>query len=243
MANIPRDILDRIRSLERQVRQLSGRAHIRPALDEVLAGDVVVGEGGQFIVRTPGGARTFGVGQTNQGDWGVTLAREDGSSALTVGDDAGGSEAQMIRMWSRGGEVIVMDDAYAPGFLGRPSMPIPMQPTATQTTTSTATTTAWMGSSRLMNAVLWAGFETWCAPGVTADVEFSDSDGIIESWTATNSDGWTTREITVPVRRKFMDHVNYRLRHSVRSGTGTIMTNCLGVYTRNTFTSTEAPTT
>ncbi|AYD86211.1 hypothetical protein SEA_DAROLANDSTONE_20 [Streptomyces phage Darolandstone] len=241
MPFVPQDVLDRIAALEREVRQLRGRAQMRPALNQVLAGDVLIGEGGQLIAQTPGGQRTFIVGQTPQGDWGVGLGREGGTAALTIGDDFNSGNAQMVRMWSRDGEVIVMDDAYADGFLGRPSTPIPMQPTSGRETSSTTTTTAWTGASRLMNAVLYASFETYTPAGVTADVSFDDGLGEIDSWVANTSNGWTLHEITKPVRQGFMDHCNYRLKHSVRSGTGAIRTNCLGVYTRNTFTPSEAP--
>ncbi|WP_306937623.1 hypothetical protein [Streptomyces phaeochromogenes] len=237
-------MLDRITALEREVRNLRGRAQMRPALNQVLNGDVVIGEGGQLIAQTPAGQRTFIVGQTREGDWGVGLGREDGTAALTVGDDVL-SNAQMIRMWSRDPDapdrIIVMDDAYSGRFLGRPSMPIPMQPTAGQSTSNTETTTAWTGASRLMNAVLYAAFETFTPAGVTADVQFEDGEGVVDSWVANTSNGWTVRQITKPVRGDFMNHINYRLKHSVRSGTGSIRTNCLGVYTRNTFTPSEAP--
>ncbi|MFD5873706.1 hypothetical protein [Streptomyces sp. NPDC060322] len=241
MPFVPQDVLDRIAALEREVRQLRGRAQMRPALNQVMAGDVVIGEGGQLIAQTPGGQRTFIVGQTPQGDWGVGLGRESGTAALTVGDDVNSADAQMIRMWSRDGEVIVMDDAYADGFLGRPSMPIPMQPTSGRETSSTTTTTAWTGATRLMNSVLYASFETFTPAGVTADVSFDDGLGEIDSWVANTSNGWTTHELTKPVRQGFMDHCNYRVKHSVRTGSGSIRTNVLGVYTRNAFTASEAP--
>ncbi|MDX3841725.1 hypothetical protein [Streptomyces europaeiscabiei] len=240
MPYVPQDVLDRLAALEREVRQLRGRAQMRPALNQVLNGDVVIGEGGQLIAKTPGGIRTFIVGQTPEGDWGVGLGREQGTAALTVGDDVL-TNAQMIRTWSRSGEVIVMDDAWADGFLGRPSMPIPMQPTSGRETSNTDTTTAWTGATRLMNPVLYAAFETYTPAGVTADVSFDDGLGEVDSWVANTSNGWTFHEITKPVRQNFMDHCNYRLKHSVRTGTGSIRTNCLGVYTRNSFSASEAP--
>ncbi|MEV6073952.1 hypothetical protein AB0L80_02375 [Streptomyces sp. NPDC052069] len=240
MPYVPQDVLDRLADLERQVAQLRGRAQIRPAMNQILNGDVVIGEGGQLIAKAPGGQSTFIVGQTPDGDWGVGIAREQGSAALTVGDDVL-TDAQMIRMWSRSGAVIVMDDAWADGFLGRPSTPIPMQPTSGRETSATALTTAWTGATRLMNAVLYASFETYTPAGTTADVVFEDSDGAVESWVANTSNGWTTREITRPVRQGFMAHVNYRLKHNVRTGSGAIRTNCLGVYTRHTFNEQEAP--
>lgn len=244
MAHVPQDLLDHIRALEREVDNLRGRSQMRPAMNQILAGDVIIGEGGELIARTPAGVQLFKAGQSSQGDWGVGMGREDGTAALTVGDEeqAGG---QMIRMFMRDASapdpVIVMDDAWSGRFLGRPSMPIPMQSTAAQSTSSTSLAIAWTGASRLMNAVLWAGFETYTPSGVTADVRFEDDNGLIESWSASTSNGWTSHEITKPVRQAFMDHVNYRVRHRVTSGSGTIRTNCLGVYTRNTFTESEAP--
>lgn len=244
MPYVPQDVLDRIAALEREVRQLRGRAQIRPALNQILNGDVVIGEGGQLIAQAPGGNRVFISGQTPQGDWGVGIGREDGTAALTVGDEVSAA-GQMIRIWSRDAaatdRILVMDDAYSGRFLGRPSMPIPMQPTSGRETSNTTTTTAWAGAVRLMNAVLYASFETFTPSGVTADVAFEDNDGVIESWVANASNDWEQRQITVPVRGNFMEHRNYRLKHSVRSGTGSIRTNCLGVYTRNTFTPEEAP--
>ncbi|MFE4057394.1 hypothetical protein ACFXP3_14040 [Streptomyces sp. NPDC059096] len=245
MPYVPQDVLDRLSTLEREVRQLRGRAQIRPALNTISNGTVTIGEGGQLFVREPGGNLIFGAGQSRQGDWATSLAREGGTDALTVGGNVDPQSKQMIRIWARDRDapdrVLVMDDAFSGRFLGRPSMPIPMQSTAGQRTSSTSTVTAWTGSSRLMNAVLWAAFETYTPAGTTADVQFEDSNGVVESWVATASNGWTVREITKPVRQNFMSHVNYRLRHSVRSGTGSIETNCLGVYTRNAFSASEAP--
>jgi len=242
---VPQDVLDRIAALEREVRQLRGRAQIRPALNQILHGDVTIGEGGRLIVRDPDGTAVFQTGQTpGIGDYYTTMFRDTGVPALTIGansypdDDA---PSQMVRMWDRNRNIIVMDDYYSDEFLGRPSMPIPMQSTAGQSTSNTELTTAWTGGVRLMNAVLWAAFETYTPAGVTAAVQLEDNDGVIESWTVSASNNWTMREFTVPVRGRFMDHRNFRLKHRVSSGTGTIRTNCLGMYTRNTFVPSEAP--
>ncbi|MFC3347798.1 hypothetical protein ACFOOM_10225 [Streptomyces echinoruber] len=227
------------------MRILRGRAQMRPALNQILQGDVRIGEGGRLICEAPDGTRIFMTGQTPEGDWAVGMARATGgTAALTVGDEVGVA-GQMIRMWNRAtgadSDVIVMDDGFADQFLGRPSIPIPMQSTAGQETSNTTLTTAWTGASRLMNAVLWAAFETYTPSGVIANVQFEDSDGVIEQWTANTANGWTYHEITKPVRGRFFDHRNYRLKHNVKSGSGSIRTNCLGVYTRNTFTASEAP--
>ncbi|MFE1770261.1 hypothetical protein [Streptomyces sp. NPDC059008] len=130
MAAIPLDLLDRIRALERQVRELAGRAHMRPALNQINHGAVRIGEGGSLDVRSPNGAQVLGVGQFGTGRYGVSAAREDGTGvALEIGGNADTS-AQMIRLFARGGyqSPIVMDDAHADGYLGRPWIPIPCAP-------------------------------------------------------------------------------------------------------------------
>lgn len=246
MPHLPQDLLDRISALEREVRQLRGRTHIRPALSQILAGDVIIGQGGQLIAKEPGGQIVFAVGQSAAGDWVTQVGRIDGTVAFSVGDDVG-TAGQMVRVWSRDtaapDRVLVSDDAHSGRYLGRPSMPIPMQSTAGQTTTSTTLATAWTGASRVINAVLYASFETYTPNGVTAAIQLEDSTGVVDSWTASRAGGgWTLREITRPVRHPFMSHVNYRLRHRISAGTGSIQTNCLGVYTRNTHSASEAPT-
>ncbi|XXZ50873.1 hypothetical protein AAGT00_22780 [Streptomyces cavourensis] len=54
MAIIPTDLLDRIRALERQVRELMGSANTTPALNSIAGGEVVIGERGRLRVRTAG---------------------------------------------------------------------------------------------------------------------------------------------------------------------------------------------
>ncbi|WP_406412050.1 hypothetical protein OG923_24330 [Streptomyces halstedii] len=244
MAYVPQDLLDRINALEREVRELRGRAQIRPALNQILNGDVVIGEGGRLLVKDPDGDTIFETGQAETGDWFVTMRRDNGVPAIGVGastyvgDDA---VNQMVRIFSRTGDVILMDDYYADGYLGRPSMPIPMQPTASATTTGTSLGVAWVGITRVMNAVLYASIETHTPAGVTADVELRANGVVLDSWVASGSDTWTQRTVTQPVRQAFMEQVTYQIRHRVRSGSGSIRTNCMGLYTRNTFTPEEAP--
>ncbi|MFG7941180.1 hypothetical protein [Streptomyces cacaoi] len=242
MAAVPQDLLDRIRAVERQVRELSGRAQMRPALNRINHGIVTIGEGGQLIVRAPSGHAIFGTGQAPQGDWYVTLAREDGTAAVQVGANTydGDDIQQMVRIFDRAGHAIVMDDYYADGYLGRPSIPIPMHATAGQQTSNSSPTVAWTGGVRIMNAVLNAAFETWAPKGTTAEIEFEGDGDVLDSWTVKGG-GWTSHQITAPVRWPFMEHVTFRLRHRVSAGSGSVQTNCLGVYTRNTLAADEAP--
>ncbi|MFJ9869051.1 hypothetical protein [Streptomyces sp. NPDC101165] len=247
MAAVPQDILDRIRSLERQVRELTGRSQMRPALDKILHGDITIGEGGQLFAETPSGQRTFIVGQTPQGDWGVGIGREDGTAALTVGDDDA-TDRQMIRMWNRdrdSRQVIVMDDYYSDRFLGRPWLPFPMYPTANSAMESTTSWQfAWVGRMPAQNAVAVLNFSSIASAGGQVRITYvapGNSERVLETWTLpTNT--WVTKTFTVPLDdAEWGDAVLFQIEHRNSASTGAIETRMFSAYTRNTFTPAEAP--
>jgi hypothetical protein len=56
MPALPQTIEDRLRRIEATIRELAGRANIRPALDQVIDGIVRIGSGGTLRVdRADGG--------------------------------------------------------------------------------------------------------------------------------------------------------------------------------------------
>ncbi|MDJ1136208.1 hypothetical protein [Streptomyces iconiensis] len=245
MAHVPRDLLDRLAKLEREVRTLRGRANIRPALDSVLGGNVVIGRGGQLIAQTPYDVRTFVVGQTADGDWGIGLGREDGSRALTVGDEAG-TDAQMIRMFSRDAQVIVMDDAFSDRFLGRPWMPVPLYPTSAQVTSSTGYLIGWRGAGPVHNAVAYLRLITYAGTGGgQVRVVMTPPDGterVLAEYDAAPGTS-TVRSITYPLDGlDYLDYASWRIDHRTK-GAGSVETDVIAAYTRNTFSADEAPTT
>ncbi|MFB6618235.1 hypothetical protein ACIGFK_07570 [Streptomyces sp. NPDC085524] len=128
MPNIPQDVLDRISQLERQVKQLTGRANIRPALNQVLAGDVVVGEGGQLSVKSASGVEHFKIGHlgTNYGEneFGTIIRRRDNSLALSIwnGDDK--VNPQVLRLYDAKGNEIFAENIEQ-GGLHRPHLAQP----------------------------------------------------------------------------------------------------------------------
>ncbi|MFH9831173.1 hypothetical protein ACH4NC_07640 [Streptomyces sp. NPDC017201] len=248
MAAVPQDILDRIRSLERQVRELTGRSQMRPALDKILHGDIVIGEGGQLIAETPDGTRTFVVGQTPQGDWGVGIGREDGTSALTVGDDVS-DRGQMIRIWSRDRDapnrILIMDDYYSDRFLGRPWLPFPMYPTANSAMENTTSWQfAWIGRMPAQNAVAVLSFSSIASAGGQARITYvapGSSERVLETWTLpTNT--WVNKTFTVPLDdAEWGDGVLFQIEHRNSASTGAVETRMFHAYTRNTYTEAEAP--
>ncbi len=250
MANVPQDITDRLKRVERQLRDLTSAANKAPALDEIQRGDVVIGEGGQLRAETPDGKRVLAVGQTPREDWGTILGRQDGTQALAVGVDRTAHDAQMIRLFSRSGEAIVMDDPWADGYLGRPALPIPWQPTPGWTTASKAKsgTVSWYAATRIQCPVLHLITETHAPAGATASVvlECSTGDGYEEweTWTAVGgrAGAWTTHTVTRPMHGiSHFTHVTWRIRHRVSKGAGRITTHVIGAYQRNTLAKDEVP--
>ncbi|MEX2985336.1 hypothetical protein [Streptomyces sp. C36] len=170
MAAIPTDLLDRIRSLERQVRALMGSANTRPAMDRVKGGNVVITDGGQLSVRNSEdekGAELLYIGQSpevfparpgGRPQSGFLLRREDGSVALAVRTTAPDIEDQQsLKIFDHKSNVILSDDPSGEG-LARPYIPYPL-PTPTnesrwESTGSTEWTTLHTGSAIVQHPYL-----------------------------------------------------------------------------------------
>ncbi|MEU8519783.1 hypothetical protein [Streptomyces sp. NPDC048577] len=148
MAIIPTDLLDRIRGLERQVRDLMGSANTSPPLNLISGGEVVIGEGGRLRVRTSGGEDLLYLGRVEPDrdedtpQQGFVVRRDDGSLALTVWTGSPDTlPVQPVQILDRRGNVVVADDA-ARGGLARPYIPYPLpEPVDTGRWESTGSTT------------------------------------------------------------------------------------------------------
>ncbi|UQA92857.1 hypothetical protein [Streptomyces halobius] len=130
MATIPQDINDRLRRLEAELRALTTAANRRPALNQIMHGDVQIGEGGGLSVRQPGGAETFRVGEAGPiaGEHALIVRRRDGSVALSVWNGTtADDQAQAVRIKDAQGHELLSEDVVA-GGLARPHLPIPMGP-------------------------------------------------------------------------------------------------------------------
>ncbi|GGP91651.1 hypothetical protein [Streptomyces roseolilacinus] len=166
MAIIPTDLLDRIRTLERQIRELMGSANTTPALNQINDGEVVIGDGGRLRVRTAAGEDLIHMGrvQPDRGpdtpQQGLMVRRDDGSMALTVRTTAPDRlETQPVQIFDRRGNVVVADDAAQRG-LARPYIPYPLpRPVDTarwETTGNTAWTTLYSGPGIAQHPRLYA---------------------------------------------------------------------------------------
>ncbi|MFJ7337888.1 hypothetical protein ACIQUU_32145 [Streptomyces sp. NPDC101116] len=246
MPHVPQDVLDRLAALEREVRQLRGRAQMRPAMNQVLNGDVVIGEGGRLFVRDPDGTNVFETGQSATGDYFTRMRRDNGALALTIGansypdDDA---PSQMVRMFSRAGDIIVMDDYHADRFLGRPWLPLQMHPTKRQAYTGTTYADAWIGTSPAMNAVARLSLQTWAGDGGAQVQVLLTYQGTttVDEWDCP-ANQWTGRTIIYPLHAiPFMGSFTIGVQHRAKTNGQEVETRVYSAYTRNTFNEDEAP--
>nr|WP_155073439.1 hypothetical protein [Streptomyces taklimakanensis] len=148
-------MLDRLRTLERQVRDLMGSANTSPPMNRISGGDVVIGDGGRLRVRTPGGEDLLYLGRVqpdrpgSEPQQGLVVRRDDGSLALTVWTGSPDTlPDQPVQILDRKGNVVVADDARHRG-LARPYVPYPLPaPVAVgrwESTDSAAWTTLFRG--------------------------------------------------------------------------------------------------
>ncbi|MFK0296678.1 hypothetical protein ACIQU6_40260 [Streptomyces sp. NPDC090442] len=247
MAAVPLDLLDRIRALERQVRELAGRAQTRPAMTQINHGAVVIGEGGSLDVRAPDGDQVLGVGQFPTGRYGVSMAREDGTGAAL---EVGGNDttaSQMIRLFARAGypEPIVMDDAHADGYLGRPWVPIPLAPSAHVTAADWTSTHA--GSIRTQHAVIAAQWSLYAPAGTTAEARLALKRGdtltqIGDTITATGGKEVFAAQRITPSSHGLShgDVAGLLIQARRTAGTGTAAAWCQGIWGTNTANAKEA---
>lgn len=152
MAFVPQDLLDRINALERQVRQLQGRANIRPALNQILNGDVRIGEGGQLYVTAPGGQQVVKIGKLypDRDEFGTIIRRQDGSLAFGVfnGSQTDPDGPQAIRILTASGDEIFSEDVET-GGLARPYLSYPAAVPADIATWPATDSTSWTTLSRV----------------------------------------------------------------------------------------------
>ncbi|GHJ26993.1 hypothetical protein TPA0910_14260 [Streptomyces hygroscopicus subsp. sporocinereus] len=267
MPYVPQDVLDRIGALEREVRLLRGRAQMRPALNQISHGRVTIGEGGSLEVLAPDGTGLFGVGAFGSG-WnhpdgspqqGVLMQREDGTTAFSVrafpNADLGGAGTQAVSIWDRTGHQVISDDTTSGRGLGSPALPMPFQPLPAggESITNSSFVNCWFASVQAHNPVATVQLEFGAAPGSTCEVKVQYRLANTSSWTDIATDSvsapsssssavYKTAWFTFPLHgADFEQLVFVRIQARQRSGTAGVICNCLGGYTRRTYSPDEVP--
>ncbi|AFU62160.1 hypothetical protein SV1_20 [Streptomyces phage SV1] len=228
MAAIPQDLLDRLRRLEAEVRELRGRSQIRPAMDQILAGDVVVGEGGALSVLDPdNGHTTFRVGEiySATGEFGTVIKRDDGTVAISVlrGPQAAPTQSQAVRIMDSAGNEILSGETIDPaGGLARPylSLPIPQDENTASWPGSASTAWTTIGRSRglVQHPKVWIYAVMARPAGVSAQLQLL-IDGTPVVTGAVNAT--LTGPGTVP-GYEYAKGVEFELQVKVTAGTGTV---------------------
>ncbi|MBT2409561.1 hypothetical protein J7I94_03130 [Streptomyces sp. ISL-12] len=157
MATIPTDLLDRIRTIERRIRELMASANSSPPMNQVGSGDIVVGDQGRIRARTSLGDDLLLVGRVEpdrdtdarQYQQGLELRRDDGSMALSlITADPVNSPVQQLRVLDHQGNTLLATDAVH-GGLARPylafPLPVPVDTARWESTTATDWTTLYAG--------------------------------------------------------------------------------------------------
>ncbi|MCT9090582.1 hypothetical protein N4G70_17215 [Streptomyces sp. ASQP_92] len=264
MAAIPQDLLDRIRALEREVRTLTGRANIRPALNEITNGKVKIAEGGSLEVYSPSGVGLFGVGQFgpfyNHPDGtpqqGIAMQREDGTTAFTIRANptaqTGGAMTQAISLWDRNGHIVIGDDTTSGRGIGSPALPLPFQRLNTDIViTSSSFVGCWFAGVQAHNPVASIQLEFGAGGGSTCEVQVQYRLSSEANWSnmgtgsvtaPANDVAWKSQWWSFPLdRADFEQLVYFRVQARQKSGTSGVICNCLGGFTRRTYGPNETP--
>ncbi|WP_329422965.1 hypothetical protein [Streptomyces sp. NBC_01268] len=225
MAAIPQDLLDRVRAMENRLRMLEGRAHIRPALDQVLNGDVVVGQGGALAVQHPSGNATmFRVGRIyeNPDEYGTVVRRDNGTIAFSLyrGPTNPATVPQAIRLVDANGAEIFAEDTVA-GGIARPyiPLPVPLEENTLKWPSTTSTTFVTVGRStgivQQPRARVYA--QLTASGGATAQVRFLVNGSIVATGTAGQA---LLTTFAIP-SYTYGATAEFELQARVSSGTGT----------------------
>lgn len=155
MPYVPQDILDEIKQMQNDIRQLQGRVNIRPAQNKILAGDVTVGTGGTFKVNNLVGGPAFYVGGISPANpdgspqRGMLIYRQDGTLALSVANATSNpADPQAVVVKDARGGTLLAEDVVA-GGLAWPTIPMlaPQDVTVARWPQTTATSWTTIASS------------------------------------------------------------------------------------------------
>ncbi|MFF9123152.1 hypothetical protein ACF09J_07620 [Streptomyces sp. NPDC014889] len=238
-----------IKSLGTKVARMERRLNERDAARRLESATVGAGglriNGGAFAAYYPGvPAAIFATGRWGDGSYGSALRRNNGTLAMQV-EGSGADTPGMIRLYNRQGTPIIMDDAYADGYLGRPWVPIPMQSGVNFTGTTWQPTH--LGRMWAQHAVLHIGISVWAPSGSTAQarVAIAANNNTTPVTPVISSTGGneTFGEYRLTPSQHGMawgDVCTIIIQGQRTAGTGTCTMWCQGIWGSNTYSAAEA---
>ncbi|MEU1284899.1 hypothetical protein [Kitasatospora sp. NPDC005856] len=233
MPDLPADFLEEFRALKDEVRQLAGRAQMRPAMTQILAGDVVVGQGGTLRVDDTTGASLIYVGkitptQPNGAEQrGVKISRQDGSKAIYLTrTTTTQSDPQAIVMSDARGGTLFAEDVVsgglavpyigASGWYGATEVP---QWTTTSSSWTTCMTLPW----HKQHPQVQAHYIARCSDGTTTgEIRIIDGAGQEIAKSSLGAGAYVVSYMMGPVSGTYLGIQYLELQARVTAGSGNV---------------------
>lgn len=171
LGNLLNDVLRRLRALETAPR-LRNSSISDGGLVVRGGGGLTVGGGSAFTVEAPDGTEVIRAGLQPNGDYGITMSRQDGTLAARIANPfTGDPGGQVVELYDRAGGVLVGDTAFAASGAGAPSLDhvfVPVVSRVEQATASASFTDLYEWRGRKHNAYLRPRFIVRCSDATTA---------------------------------------------------------------------------
>ncbi|MGR7002820.1 hypothetical protein ACU686_40560 [Yinghuangia aomiensis] len=228
VAEVPQDLLDRLRALEEKVRLMDGRGQIRPAQDVVTDGEVHVGTNGRLVLDDVDGSQLLFAGgiTPNYADGspqrGVILWRSSGEIAAALyADGADATKTQQVVLWDKNGAIVL---ATGTDGLARPYIPIPMYPEdgSWPSTTAGAFTALWTGEVAKQHHKLRVVALGVCSGTAAGQLQLTINGTPVGTPSAHTAAGHTYGIWTVDAPGAVMGVMTIQVQGKVTSGTGAI---------------------
>ncbi|MGW4695145.1 hypothetical protein ACWEO1_22515 [Kitasatospora cineracea] len=231
MPNVPQDITDTIRNLQRQVRELQGAVQTRPAMSVIQGGDVQILAGGSFrMMSFDGTLAQVWIGRItpNHPDGseqrGILMYREDGSLAFSLYSSDTSPQALALR--DKGGITVLADDVGS-GGLARPYLSTDAWFGATESPTFTTNSATFVTLQNLpwikQHPKVTGHYLVKADTGVAGEIRLVDDvGGVIAGPIAVSAGAWTYGSATGPLAGALYSSTYLHWQARVTSGTGNI---------------------
>lgn len=231
MPNVPQDITDTIRDLQRQVRDLQGAVQTRPAMSVIKGGDVQILAGGSFrMMSVDGTLAQVWIGRITPShpdgseQRGILMYREDGSLAFSLYSSDTSPQALALR--DKGGVTVLADDVGS-GGLARPYLSTDAWFGATESPAFTTNSATFVTLQNLpwikQHPKITGHYLVKADTGVAGEIRLVDDvGGVIAGPITVSAGAWTYGSATGPLAGSLYSSTYLHWQARVTSGTGNI---------------------